>query len=248
MIEITRHVHHVFGLWQWCYFSRIDFRVFLHAYWIIVEYDLKSKYPEEYSTFDKVGSEKLLRGNPVSCRINRVLISYEISKQARVAAFLRAFLFVSFFPVCAPQEESWSKAFLAETWKLGVNIETRPTTYLKDSEFFRNGSVHEFYRLKALITLEQVNLQWSKKEESLWPNFSETLPDGEANWSGVVNFHCMQMSLVISMRFYFGDDGNDAPFHHVFALWQWSNFSRIEVLDFRVFVHAYSNHQIRCKK
>ena len=192
--------------------------------------------------------KNFLRGNPVSCRINRVLISYEISKQARVAAFLRAFLFVSFFPVRAPQEESWSKAFLAETWKLGVNIETRPTTYLKDSEFFRNGSVHEFYRLKALITLEQVNLQWSKKEESLWPNFSETLPDGEANWSGVVNFHCMQMSLVISMRFYFGDDGNDAPFHHVFALWQWSNFSGIEALDFLVFVHAYSNHQIRCKK
>ena len=41
--------------------------------------------------------------------------------------------------------------------------------------------------------------------------------DGEANWSGVVNFHCMQMSLVISMRFYFGDDGNDAPFSSRFC-------------------------------
>ena len=31
--------------------------------------------------------------------------------------------------------------------------------------------------------------------------------DGEAiNWSGVVNFHCMKMSLVMSMRFIFGDD------------------------------------------
>ena len=39
--------------------------------------------------------------------------------------------------------------------------------HAKDVELFRNGSVHEFYRLKALITLEQVNLQWSKKEESL---------------------------------------------------------------------------------
>ena len=38
--------------------------------------------------------------------------------------------------------------------------------HAKDVELFRNGSVHEFYRLKALITL-QVNLQWSKKEESL---------------------------------------------------------------------------------
>ena len=33
-----------------------------------------------------------------------------------------------------------------------------------DLELFRNGSVHEFYRLKALITLEQVNTtEWSKK-------------------------------------------------------------------------------------
>ena len=27
--------------------------------------------------------------------------------------------------------------------------------HAKDVELFRNGSVHEFYRLKALITLEQ---------------------------------------------------------------------------------------------
>ena len=35
----------------------------------------------------------------------------------------------------------------------------------KDIELFRNGSVHEFYRLKALITLEQVNTSVAKKEE-----------------------------------------------------------------------------------
>ena len=36
--------------------------------------------------------------------------------------------------------------------------------------------------------------------------FTETF-DGEAiNWSGVVNFHCMKVSLVMSMRFIFGDD------------------------------------------
>ena len=29
---------------------------------------------------------------------------------------------------------------------------------------------------------------------------------GEANWPGVVNFHCLQRSLVMSMRFIFGDD------------------------------------------
>ena len=30
--------------------------------------------------------------------------------------------------------------------------------------------------------------------------------DSEANWYGVVSFHCMQMSLVLSMRFIFGDE------------------------------------------
>ena len=50
----------------------------------IAEYDIKSKYPEEYSTVDKVGSEKTLQVNPVSSRINRPLISFLISKQARL--------------------------------------------------------------------------------------------------------------------------------------------------------------------
>ena len=46
-------------------------------------------------------------------------------------------------------------------------------------------------------------LQWSKKK-----NLNEHNFDGEVNWSGVVNFHCMQMSLVMSIRFIFGDDWN----------------------------------------
>ena len=37
-------------------------------------------------------------------------------------------------------------------------------------------------------------------------NLNEQNFDGQANWSGVVNFHCMQMSLVMSVRFLFGDD------------------------------------------
>ena len=38
---------------------------------------------------------------------------------------------------------------------------------VKDVELFRNGSIHELYRLKALITLEQVNTSVvEKKEES----------------------------------------------------------------------------------
>ena len=41
-------------------------------------------------------------------------------------------------------------------------------------------------------------------------NFHEQNFDGEDNWSGVVNFHCMQVSLLMSRRFIFGDDWNDA--------------------------------------
>ena len=79
------------------------------------------------------------------------------------------------------------------------------TTYLKDVELFRNEWVHEFYRLKALISLEQVNTLVSKQRRIC---MSKTLAKlrYEAKWSGVVNFHCMQMSLVMRIRFFFGDN------------------------------------------
>ena len=50
----------------------------------------------------------------------------------------------------------------------------------KDVGLFLNGSVHEFYRLKALISLEQIyTLVVEKKNKNLnKQNF-----DGEANWS-----------------------------------------------------------------
>ena len=37
-------------------------------------------------------------------------------------------------------------------------------------------------------------------------NLNEPNVDDEANWLGVGNFHCMQISLVMSMQFIFGDD------------------------------------------
>ena len=59
-------------------------------------------------------------------------------------------------------------------------------------------SVHEFYRLKALITLEQVSTtEWSDTKRIL---ISKTA------MIGVVNSHFMQMGLVMSMWFIFGDD------------------------------------------
>ena len=51
--------------------------------------------------------------------------------------------------------------------------------------------------------------------------------------AGVVNFHCMQMHLVMSMRFIFGDDWDDVPCKSLFFYpWQWCNFSGIEALEF----------------
>ena len=40
---------------------------------------------------------------------------------------------------------------------------------------------------------------------------SESFDGGAMNWLGVVNSHFLQMSLLMSMRFIFGDDWNDAP-------------------------------------
>ena len=56
--------------------------------------------------------------------------------------------------------------------------------------------------LLALITLEQGTSVVGKKGSLL----SEQNFDGQANWSGVVSFYCTPMSLVMSMRFTFGDD------------------------------------------
>ena len=63
-----------------------------------------------------------------------------------------------------------------------------------------NSLVHEFYRLKALITLEQVNTtKWSEKNKNLY--LKKTAMVG-----------CCKLSLlyanglVISTRFIFGND------------------------------------------
>ena len=62
------------------------------------------------------------------------------------------------------------------------------------SSFSGTGPVYEYYHFKVLITLEQVNTSVvEKKKKNL---------DGEANRSGVVNFHSMQMSVVMSMHAY----------------------------------------------
>ena len=76
--------------------------------------------------------------------------------------------------VCVPKvlRKLWSKAFLAKI------VETRDknrgvTTKRCRVEPFRNGSVHELYRLKALITLEQGNTSVVKKKRILEPVYME---------------------------------------------------------------------------
>ena len=72
----------------------------------------------------------------------------------------------------------------------------------KGVKLFQNGSIHEFYHAKALITLEELNTLVIEIKKGLYEqNFN-----GEANQSGVTNFCCMQMSLVMSVRFIFSDD------------------------------------------
>ena len=58
---------------------------------------------------------------------------------------------------------------------------------MRDVQLFLNGSVHEFYHLKVLITLEQVITSMVEKKN----NVNEPNVDDEANWLGVMNFHCM---------------------------------------------------------
>ena len=61
-------------------------------------------------------------------------------------------------------------------------------------ELFRNGSVYEFYRLKALIILKQVNTSVVEKKKK------------KIRWRGYVNFHCMQMRLVMILWSIFAVD------------------------------------------
>ena len=89
-------------------------------------------------------------------------------------------------------------------------------------ELFGNESVYEYYRLKVLITLEEVNISVVEKKQNLYEkNFND-----EANPSGVVNFHSMQMSFAISMHACILSVmiGMTRHVHHFLALWQWCNF------------------------
>ena len=104
-----------------------------------------------------------------------------------------------FFPCETAKRGSWFEAFQAETVESGdkhryVSHSLLPRRLqkkflrrrcifcevsfgkinAKDVELFRNRSVHEFYHLKALITLEQVNTSVVKKKELYEQNLRKT--------------------------------------------------------------------------
>ena len=82
-----------------------------------------------------------------------------------------------------------------------------------------------------ILSLERVDYFGTSKHFSGW---KKTNSISKTSIMSVVNFHCMQMSLVMSMQFIFSDDWNDTPCsHHVFlSLAMMSYFSRIEALEF----------------
>ena len=55
------------------------------------------------------------------------------------------------------------------------------------------------------------------------------------------DFHCMQMSLMISMRLFSAmtEITHLVDNVRVLAVWQSCHFPRIEAIDFRVIMHAY---------
>ena len=85
-------------------------------------------------------------------------------------------------------------------------------------KLFRNVSVHDFYRLKALITLEQFNTtEWSKKNK-----------DGRVLWT----FTVCQWVLWGARDFFPAIIEIKYSVDHFFDIWQWCIFSGIEALEF----------------
>jgi len=69
-------------------------------------------------------------------------------------------------------------------------------------------SIHEFYRLKALFTLEQVNTtEWSNKKKIFFNKPAMV-------WCFKLSLYANR--LVRSMGFIFGDDWNDLPSNSLF--------------------------------
>ena len=109
--------------------------------------------------------------------------------------------------MCWPKGESWSQALLAkivETGDKNCYVSQHYVLFCEQSLGKIDAELVSFSgtcrSTNSIGSLESVD-NFGASEY-----FSENF-DGEAiNWSGVENFHCMKMSLVMSMRFVFGGD------------------------------------------
>ena len=103
------------------------------------------------------------------------------------------------------KRESWSQALLAEIMETedgNCYLSQRHALFCEESLGKIDAEMSNFRERVGPRILLLESVDYFGTSECFSENF-----DGEAiNWSGVVNFHCMKMSLVMSMRFIFGDD------------------------------------------
>ena len=97
----------------------------------------------------------------------------------------------------------------------------------KGVELFRNGSVHDFYCFKALITFGTSGYFCGRKKKSLYDWVLKTFV--VCKW---VLWWACSLCLAMSKMM--------CHIHQVFDFWQWCNFSWIKALDLCVFVLVYS--------
>ena len=98
----------------------------------------------------------------------------------------------SFLVTRAKKGESWSQAFLAETRHKNRDVSQRHA-------LFCDASLEKIDAKDGILSLASVDYFGTNEY------FSENFFGEAIKWSGVVSFHCMQVGLVISMRFILGD-------------------------------------------
>ena len=126
------------------------------------------------------------------------------------------------------KSDSWSQAFLTETVKTGAKYRNVSYKIFKRCRPFRERVDPPSNSIAWKRWLLYHKRQWSKKKRIVMSKTSGTL-----RWWGWLigcckNFHCMQVSHVMNMQLFPATIEMTRYVLHVFALWQWYIFSRIE--------------------
>ena len=133
-------------------------------------------------------------------------------------------------------------------WKPGIRIMWCGCQHIK---IFQS-AMHVLWRWRCRAFPEQVS-PWILSLESInyfrtseyfshqkkKKNCYEEILVGRQTDRGVVNSHCMQISLVMNMRFFLAMIEMMLHVHHIFVHWQWCNFSWIKAL---MSSHLYTLH------